>query len=388
MSALNPSLAESYYVSSFISGLKEDIKPMLKILKPSNVLMAFEQARWQKESNNALTRRSRPVQRSGTIFNNGRMASNAPATVFNPNQMEGTRPHSDSLFEQRKRLGQCFKYGDKYTPGHRCSPKGLHMIEGIEEEEEEEIKELEDTMQDECKERRSIDEFGLSLNALAENDTYNTIRIKGNCQGRDLIIFIDSGSTHSFIDEGAITELNVAKSKTTLLAVTVANGNVMLCEMQSPGFTWFIQGYEFKANLRVLKLGRHDIVLGVDWLKQYSPVLFYFIKLRLSFKKNDGMIELKGIMHSSDLHMITTIKEHNSFKDVIIGVIGQFFAMDVEGEEKPTKTAVEIESLLNEFTGLFEEPRTLPPVRRFDHKILLKTGSQAVNIRPYKSSFI
>ena len=82
MSALNPSLAESYYVSSFISGLKEDIKPMLKILKPSNVLMAFEQARWQEESNNALTRRSRPVQRSDTIFNNGRMANNAPATVF------------------------------------------------------------------------------------------------------------------------------------------------------------------------------------------------------------------------------------------------------------------------------------------------------------------
>jgi len=151
MSALNPSLAESYYVSSFISGLKEDIKPMLKILKPSNVLMAFEQARWQEESNNALTRRSRPVQRSGTIFNNGRMANNAPATVFNPNRMEGTRPHSDSLFEQRKRMGQCFKCRDKYTPGHRCSPKGLHMIEGIEEEEEEEIKELEDTMQDECK---------------------------------------------------------------------------------------------------------------------------------------------------------------------------------------------------------------------------------------------
>ena len=223
---------------------------------------------------------------------------------------------------------------------------------------------------------------------MAENDTYNTIRIKGNCQGRDLIILIDNGSTHSFIDEGAITELNVAKSKTTLLAVTVANGNVMLCEMQSPGFTWFMQSYEFKANLRVLNLGRHDIVLGVDWLKQYSPVLFDFIKLRLSFKKNDRMVELKGIMHNSELHMITTLKEQNNFKDVILGVIGQFFAMEVEGEEKPTKVAEEIESLLNEFAGVFEEPRTLPPARRFDHKILLKKDSQAINIRPYKSSFI
>ena len=93
-------------------------------------------------------------------------------------------------------------------------------------------------------------------------------------------------------------------------------------------------------------------------------------------------------MHNSELHMITTLKEQNNFKDVILGVIGQFFAMEVEGEEKPTKVAEEIESLLNEFAGVFEEPRTLPPARRFDHKILLKKDSQAINIRPYKSSFI
>jgi hypothetical protein len=62
--------------------------------------------------------------------------------------------------------------------------------------------------------------------------------------------------------------------------------------------------------------------------------------------------------------------------------------MDVEEDKKPTKAAEEIESLLKEFAGLFIKPRTLPPARKFDHKILLKAGSQAVNIRPYKSSFI
>ena len=34
MHALNSSLPESYYISSFVNGLKEDIKPILKILKP------------------------------------------------------------------------------------------------------------------------------------------------------------------------------------------------------------------------------------------------------------------------------------------------------------------------------------------------------------------
>jgi len=58
------------------------------------------------------------------------------------------KPIRDSLFEQRKRLSQCFKCGDKYMSRHRCNAKGLHMIEGIEEEENEGMMELEETMQD------------------------------------------------------------------------------------------------------------------------------------------------------------------------------------------------------------------------------------------------
>lgn len=50
---LSSSLPKSYYISSFVSGLKKDIKPMLKILKPMALTIAFEQAKWQEESNNA-----------------------------------------------------------------------------------------------------------------------------------------------------------------------------------------------------------------------------------------------------------------------------------------------------------------------------------------------
>jgi hypothetical protein len=96
---------------------------------------------------------------------------------------------------------------------------------------------LEGILQDQDKESNKIYGFRLSLKALAKSDTYNTIKIKGDCEGRDFIILIDSGSTHSFIDESMIKKLNVVTSKTTLLAIIVANGNVMLCEVHSPGFT-------------------------------------------------------------------------------------------------------------------------------------------------------
>jgi hypothetical protein len=50
--------------------------------------------------------------------------------------------------------------------------------------------------------------------------------------------------------------------------------------------------------------------------------------------------------------------------------------------------AAEIKTLLEKFAGVFEEPKTLTPTRRSDHKIPLKPGSQKINIRPYKSPFI
>jgi len=45
MHALNSSLPESYYISGFVSGLKEDIKPMLKILKPMTLMTTFKQVK-------------------------------------------------------------------------------------------------------------------------------------------------------------------------------------------------------------------------------------------------------------------------------------------------------------------------------------------------------
>jgi hypothetical protein len=45
-----------------------------------------------------------------------------------------------------------------------------------------------------------IKEYGLSLNTLVDSYTNNTIMIKYSCQGRNISILIDNGSTHGFID--------------------------------------------------------------------------------------------------------------------------------------------------------------------------------------------
>ena len=58
------------------------------------------------------------------------------------------------------------------------------------------------------------------------------------------------------------------------LSVTVANGSRVLSKTAWLGFCWTMQGETFEADLRLLKLGGCQIVLGVDWMREISSISF------------------------------------------------------------------------------------------------------------------
>ena len=45
---------------------------------------------------------------------------------------------------------------------------------------------------------------------------------------------------------------------------------------------------------------------------------------------------------------------------------------------------VELEQLLNDYDDVFQEPSGLPPERLHEHKIILKNGTEPINVRPYR----
>jgi hypothetical protein len=116
-----------------------------------------------------------------------------------------------------------------------------------------------------------------------------------------------------------VEEIKVIVLKTTVFTVTIANRNVIRCNSHCPKLTWFIQGHEFQSNLKVLKLGRCDVIHGIDWLWVYSPILFNFIKMKLSLRKEERMINV------AELQIIGVTKMHKSLKDAVYRFIGKFF---------------------------------------------------------------
>ena len=170
------------------------------------------------------------------------------------------------------------------------------------EEEQEGIEE----MGEETPTPNPIDEGGeISFHALKGEHAGQIIKVEGKMGKRRIMVLIDSGSTHSFLNEAIATELGCILVETAPLSITVANGSNMYNNYKSVGFKWLMQGEEFTSDLRILELGECDIVLGVDWMRTVSPLTFDFNKLEVTLDLKGRKLTLQGSLEAGECKMIT-----------------------------------------------------------------------------------
>lgn len=125
-----------------------------------------------------------------------------------------------------------------------------------------------------------------------------TIRMMGKYKNRELIILIDSDSTHSFLDMTVARKLKLSSTPATAISVTVADGRKVACNSICEGFSWKIQQHEFSFDLKVLELGTFHMILGVDWMKGFNSVMFDFESSRVIFSKDGRILILQGLTDS------------------------------------------------------------------------------------------
>ncbi|GKD77201.1 hypothetical protein Tco_1339822 [Tanacetum coccineum] len=70
--------------------------------------------------------------------------------------------------------------------------------------------------------------------------------------------------------------------------------------------------------------------------------------------------------------------------EILVNVAPTELAGKNECPRKSSSTP-DIQYLLNEYQDIFQDPKRMPPFRKgFNHKILLKEGSNPINLRPYR----
>ncbi|GMI77908.1 hypothetical protein HRI_001460100 [Hibiscus trionum] len=300
----------------------------------------------------------------------------------------GGKMLSAGEIEERRKKGLCFWCASKYTPGHKCARTQLYqiMVEGAEDEVEpevfldcEEVIDLGHT--DTNKEEGPI----LSLSALWGAANWETMRLKIRLQGRDCVALVDTGSTHNFLSISTAKTLRLVIDRKSSLRVAVANGNVLNTLGQCHAVDWEVQRHCFTTEFLILPLQNCDAVLGIQWLTTLGDIKWNFAELQMEFKCRGENVCLAG-MQPGQLQVTTATTCEKLLKNSKSPCTAALWLLNPQLELKGEMNSVpqEIQLILKKFSGIFEEPKGLPPDRGHEHKIELVDERVAVKVKPYR----
>ncbi|XP_057967759.1 uncharacterized protein LOC131157517 [Malania oleifera] len=219
----------------------------------------------------------------------------------------------------------------------------------------------------------------ITLHAMVGSISPKTMRLVGKIKGEQVVIIIDSGSTHNFVDLAVIKKLNWPFKAQGQIRVRVANGQEMTSEGRCLNLPITLQRYMGKVDVYMLVLAGCDMVLGVQWLSTLGPILWDFTKMTMWFTWNDAPLVLQGLTSKNLLEEQLFYKKHP------LGVTLQLLDQAKE-EEKGAEDDV-ISTVLTNFQRVFEDPKGLPPRRAQDHAISLIEGAQSICVQPYRYLF-
>lgn len=195
-----------------------------------------------------------------------------------------------------------------------------------------------------------------------------------------VLVLIDTGSTHSFIDPNVARKANLSREESHL-TVQVANGAILPCLGHCKVISLKLQDYTSKVNLYMLTLGGCDLVLGVDWLRGLGPVLWNFSDLTMRFQCDEKAVELQGIKRPA-----IKVTEEDDIADLKKGTTKGIWLQIMEGNVANLTPSIPgaLQQLMDRFKGVFAELKGLPPPRIFDHKIKLQEDCKPICVRPYR----
>lgn len=245
--------------------------------------------------------------------------------------------------------------------------EGLHFME-IGEGSSPTIVELEEYME-------------ILVHAMAGNISPTNIKIKGLVKKQCLAILVDNGSTHSFLDPAAAKRSDSLITPTPTLQIIVADGNKFLSQAKCAAFNWSMQGHTFSHDLYILELGGYDMVLGVEWMRELSHMVFDFKKMLIKFQHQGREIELVGHKEEAALSQMSGTMIRRLLKKGKQGFIGQFFFLSAATQ--PEDIEAPIAAVLDQFPTIFETQTSIPSEIAHDHHINLTP-----NIRPFRVPYV
>jgi len=388
----HPYLQEAFLMSCFIGGLRADIKHDVSGQRPRGILEAYWFA---KNYENAAAAKKTYYQASY-----GRNRGNIPHTSFKyrvAKQMQNTATDRQAAHTgpADRPTRQCWYCKEPWNREHRCRQgRTLHIMQEIEEEDTQETlattvaSPTEPTYHtapntpDNTNVQPELMQLSThAVEGMAGLATFCLLLQIGNYQA---VALVDSGSSHTFMNYKFAIASNCVMKKALAKKISIAGGGHLVSDATVHNLAYHIQGHDFCSNFHVLPLETYDIILGIDWMYDVSPVTLDLPLRLLTVHQNGKPIELTDHTLPPQKCILTEEVMNKLLSKSILGYIIQINALHTERQEIVQKLSAEIEELINSFAEVFSEPTSLPPSRTCDHSVTLQPGAHPPNLRPYR----
>ncbi|XP_028554071.1 uncharacterized protein LOC114580489 [Dendrobium catenatum] len=377
---------------NFMKGLKPHIRAAIRVVDPHGLVKIMETAQLVEDK-----LKVEPPRRSGVSYPTYRppLMTGGPkaATILPPREVAkekttmavnqgGFKRLTDSELKEKRAKGLCYRCDEKFTPGHRCKEKTLHVIiVGDSEEEEGDTGANEEDGEEE--EHHHLAMVEVSLNSIAGLTSHSTMKLEGEIAGYKVMVLIDSGATHNFIACRLVERVGLPVTQGRGVGVILGTGKKERCSGQCKGVTLTLQGEETVQDFLLLDLGSTDVILGMQWLQSLGEMKVNWKKLYMEYGKGSRKVTLQG--DPSLCRARVALKSiFKTLRDEGEGYLIELQQVGREEEREPEVIPEVIQDLLQQHSSVFQMPQGLPPVRSREHAIVLKTGVAPVSVRPYR----
>ncbi|CAM8900174.1 unnamed protein product [Rhodiola kirilowii] len=290
LSTRTPGLTHDNLLHRFVAGLKDEIHNEIVLLCPNNLQAAMGMARVAEQKvHSGKWHVSRPPDVRSSFSQHGASAGPRPEHIpqVNSSALPVKRLTPAEMAARRER-GLCFNCEDKFTPGHRCKPQFQCMLL------EDDVNDSEDVEEPSNEENSRVIVPAISYHAMQGRPVPRTLRLAADLAGRQVMVLVDSGSTHNFLQSRVARSAGLIVEATRHLSVTVGNGDELQCDGVCRDVPLLLGGKEFRVDFHLLPIYGVDAVLGAQWLADVGPVCFDFKDLWMSLVCGGEQLVLHG----------------------------------------------------------------------------------------------
>lgn len=192
-----------------------------------------------------------------------------------------------------------------------------------------------------------------------------------------------------------VKKLGIPSQEIQPFHVYIGNGDTLTCSKICQEVQVCLQGVEFVMDLHILPIKGPDLVLGIQWLQSLGVVTHDYKKVTMQFEWKGTPITLKGETNKEP-QPVTFSQLQALVQAADFDHLYEMHQVESMGTEKgiktkhegselfPTDLSIPLHDVLLEFQDLFLDPTSLPPKRKYDHRIHLLPNTKPVNVKPYR----